>query len=219
IRSAPASKASPAFTRTCLTSPAIGLRTSFSIFIASTITKPCPFSTLSPSPTSTAMTLPGMGTDTRWRPSSWMPDCKPPNPPHPPPPLIDELHVIPPPVHEDAVLVLGDIHVDLERAVVDDQGIIGQAGLLAVDEKLVSVHGDAVKRSADLFDLDGVAPCPQLGYERHPIAYCLLPSSSLPAFANGARGAQRSPSPRLPPVGFLCGPLFQQPQRPLLLPM
>ena len=43
----------------------IGLCTSFSIFIASTMTSPCPFSTTSPSETKTAMTFPGIGTETR----------------------------------------------------------------------------------------------------------------------------------------------------------
>ncbi len=49
-------------------------------------------------------------------------------------PLIGELDMVASPVDQDPVLVLRDIHIHLERAVVHDQGIIGEAGFFAVDK-------------------------------------------------------------------------------------
>src|SRR5438552_7113666 len=60
----PFSTVCPAVTCTVCTTPARGARSSFSIFIASTTTRPAPASTRCPSATSTRTTMPGIGART-----------------------------------------------------------------------------------------------------------------------------------------------------------
>lgn len=60
-RSAPLSTASPAFACTAFTFPAPAARSSFSIFMASITTSPCPALTLSPGSTFTRTMSPGIG--------------------------------------------------------------------------------------------------------------------------------------------------------------
>ena len=57
----PAPTGSPAATDSCATTPPCGARTSFSIFIASTMQSTCPVSTVSPSATATESTVPCIG--------------------------------------------------------------------------------------------------------------------------------------------------------------
>src|SRR5262249_51901705 len=66
---APASTPSPSCAWSSATTPAFGLFSSFSIFIASTTTRGCPSATRSPCFASTRTTLPCMGESTRCGPS------------------------------------------------------------------------------------------------------------------------------------------------------
>ena len=61
INRAPLSTATPSATTTSTTLPALGRFSSFSIFIASTITSPCPTWTSCPSEANSFTTLPGIG--------------------------------------------------------------------------------------------------------------------------------------------------------------
>ncbi len=70
ISSPPHSTAAPSTACSSVTFPALGLFNSFSIFIASTTTRPWPSATSSPTFTITRTTLPGMGASTRCGPSA-----------------------------------------------------------------------------------------------------------------------------------------------------
>ena len=52
------------------------------------------------------------------------------------------------------------IDFDFKGAIVHDQGIIGASRLFTIDEKLIAIDGNPVKRFPHLFDLKGVTLIP-----------------------------------------------------------
>ena len=59
------------------------------------------------------------------------------------------------------------INLDLERSIIDDQGIVGPAGFLAIDEEFGTVDRNFVDGLADLIYLDRVSLLAEFCDERH----------------------------------------------------